>query len=261
MLAAAFAFVATGAVAGLFAGLLGIGGGAIIVPALIYLLPALDIAAADLTQTAVATSLACISVIAINSTWAHHRRGGVLWPVFARLAPGLVVGALAGAALAHSLTSVTLQRIVGAAALLVALKMVLDIDGRGKRDLPGAPALAAVGAAIGTLSSLLGIGGGSLTVPFLSWCKVTMARAVGTSAACGIAIAWAGTLGFVLVGWGRNGGADLGYVNLPAAAAVIAGSLVFTPVGAALSHRLPAAALRRVFAVLLALVGADMLLG
>lgn len=263
MLVSTLIFVATGAVAGLLAGLLGIGGGMIIVPALIFVLPALGVAADVLTQTAVGTSLACISVISISSARAHHVRGGVIWRVFLAMAPGLVLGALAGAALAHVLPSLTLQRIVGIAALLVAVKLFTDVKPAPHRDLPGGATLAGAGGAIGALSSLVGIGGGSLTVPYLAWCNVPITRAVGTSAACGMPIAWAGTAGFVVTGWGLTGTgpASLGYVSLPAAAGVVAGSLAFTPLGAALAHRLPAAALKRVFALLLAVVGLRMLWG
>jgi hypothetical protein len=161
------------------------------------------------------------------------------------------------------LPSLALQRIVGVAALLVAVNLFADIRPAPHRELPGGGALAGVGGVIGTLSSLIGIGGGSLTVPYLVWCNVPITRAVGTSAACGMPIAWAGTAGFVIAGWGLTGTgpAGLGYVSLPAAAGVIAGSLAFTPLGAVLAHRLPAAVLKRVFALLLAAVGLRMLWG
>lgn len=263
MLLSTLIFVATGAVAGLLAGLLGIGGGMVIVPALVFVLPALGVAPEVLTQVAVGTSLACISVISVSSARAHHVRGGVVWRVFAAMAPGLVVGALAGAALAHVLPSLTLQRVVGVAALLVAARLLADFKPAPHRELPGAPGLAGAGGAIGTLSSLIGIGGGSLTVPYLIWCNVPVTRAVGTSAACGMPIAWAGAAGFVATGWSLAGTGPLsiGYVSLPAAAGVVAGSLAFTPIGAGLAHRLPAATLKRVFALLLAVVGLRMLWG
>lgn len=256
-------FAATGAVAGLLAGLLGIGGGMIIVPALIFVLPALGVAPGVLTQVAVGTSLACISVISISSARAHHVRGGVIWRVFLAMAPGLALGAIAGAGLAHVLPSLTLQRVVGVAALLVAANLFADVKPAPHRDLPGRAGLASAGGAIGALSSLIGIGGGSLTVPYLVWCNTPITRAVGTSAACGIPIAWAGAAGFVATGWGLagTGPGSVGYVNLPAAAGIVAGSLAFTTLGAALAHRLPARTLKRVFALLLAVVGLRMLLG
>lgn len=251
------AFAATGALAGLLAGLLGIGGGMIMVPALIFLLPAFGVAPAVLTQVAVGTSLAAISVIAINSSRAHHARGAVDWRVWLRMAPGLVAGAVVGAMLAHALPSVLLRRIIGVCALLVAARMGLGFNPAARRELPGTPGLGAAGAAIGTLSALIGIGGGSLTVPYLRWCNVPMVRAVATSAACGMPIAWAGTAAFVVTGWGELGPdtATLGYVHLTAAAGLVGGSLLFTPAGAALAHRLPAAMLKRIFAVLLLIVG------
>lgn len=263
MLLSFLAFLATGAVAGLLAGLLGIGGGMIIVPALVFLLPTFGVETEVLTQVAVGSSLACISVISINSAWAHHGRDGVLWPVFLRMVPGLVLGALAGAALAHVLPSLVLQRIVGVAALTVAVRLLADIRPAPHRDLPGALGLGTAGGAIGGMSSLIGIGGGSFTVPYLVWCNVPVARAVGTAAACGMPIAWAGTVGFVIAGWGEpgRGAASVGYVHLTSAVGVIAGSLAFTPVGAMLAHRLPALLLKRIFGVVLALVGVRMLLG
>lgn len=263
MLVPAIAFVAVGAVAGLLAGLLGIGGGMVMVPALIFMLPAFGVGGAILTQVAVGTSLACISVISINSARSHHARRAVDWPVFGRLAPGLVVGAVVGALMADVIPSIALQRFIGVCALLVAAKMAIGRNPQANRDLPGARGLAAIGAGIGGLSSLIGIGGGSLTVPFLAWCNQPMVRSVGTSAACGIPIAWAGVVGYLLVGWGESDGAAMtvGYIHVPAVAGIVAGSLLLTPVGAALAHRLPATALKRVFAVLLLLVGLKLVTG
>jgi len=256
------AFAATGACAGLLAGLLGIGGGMIIVPALIFLLPGFGVDASVLSQVAIGSSLACISAISINSAWAHHRRKAVEWPVFWGMLPGLLLGAALGAMVAHLLSSLVLQRLVGVAALLVAARMFASVQPAPQRELPGRIGLGTAGTAIGSLSALVGIGGGSLTVPYLSWCNVSMQRAVGTSSACGMPIAWAGALGFIVTGWGQAGtGASLGYVNLAAVGGVIAGSLMFTPLGAALAHRLPASALRKVFAILLVVVGLRMLFG
>lgn len=254
---------AVGALAGTLAGLLGVGGGIIMVPALIFLLPGLGIESAVVAQMAVGTSLACICVISIVSARAHHRRGGVLWPVVVSMAPGLIVGALVGAAIAGQLSSLMLQRIVGLAAVLIAIKMLTGGQPSAQRDLPPKTGLTAVGGFIGTLSSLIGIGGGSLTVPFLNWCNTGMTRAVGTSAACGMAIAWSGVFGFVVAGWGvpGTGPASFGYVSLPAVAAITVASIACVPLGAALAYRLPATALKRIFALMLLVVGVKMLLG
>ncbi len=263
MLASLFVLFAAGALAGLLAGLLGVGGGIIMVPVLIAVLPWIGVGPDVVAQVAVGTSLACICIVSIVSARSHHRRGGVLWRLFLRLAPGLVAGALLGAWVAHFLPSMTLQRIVGMAAVLLPIKIATGAAPAAHRSVPGAAGLGAAGAAIGSLSALVGIGGGSLTVPFLNWCNIDMKRAVGTSAACGMAIAWAGVFGFLLTGWGRSdtGIASFGYVNLPAFAALTAASVICVPLGAALAYRLPAAALKRVFALLLAVVGVKMLLG
>lgn len=256
-------YLATGAVAGTLAGLLGIGGGIIMVVALLYLLPLQGVEDIVLTQAAVGTSLACISATAIASAAAHHRHGGVLWPVFARLAPGLLGGALIGAWLADLLPSIVLQRIIGAAALVIAVRMLAAVVPAPHRQLPGAVGLAGAGGVIGSISALIGIGGGSLTVPFLNWCNVSMQKAVGTSAACGMPIAWAGVAGFIFVGWDEVGTGpwSLGYVSLPAFAGIAIASVLCAPLGARLAHSLPAKTLKRIFGVLLVVVGIKLLFG
>ena len=256
-------FALTGACAGLLAGLFGVGGGLIMVPALALVLPGQGIDPAVTMQVAIATSLAVIALTSLSSMVAHHRRAGVLWPVFRLLAPGLAGGALAGAFVAHLLPGAVLQRIVGTGALLVAAQMFLEAQPRATRALPGTPGLLGAGAVIGALSALIGIGGGSLTVPFLSWRGVPIRQAVGTSAACGVPIAWAGVAGFVLAGAGVAGRAGLsaGYVSLAAFAGLAGASVLAAPLGARLAHRLPPRALKRAFALLLVVVGLMLLLG
>ncbi|MGB1580588.1 MAG: sulfite exporter TauE/SafE family protein [Nevskiales bacterium] len=253
-------FLAVGAVAGLTAGLFGVGGGMIIVPALAFMLPGLGVDSAIVMQVAVGTSLAVISATSISSTLAHHRRGGVLWDVFKALAVGLVVGALIGAVIADYVSSLVLRRIVGVSALLVAIKMWLDLKPKAHTPLPGPLGLSISGGLIGSASSLIGIGGGSLTVPFLSWCSVPMQKAVGTAAAGGIPIAWAGMLGFVITGWGEPGlpAWSLGYISLPGFVGIAVASVSMAPVGARLAHSLPPHILKRCFALLLFAVGIEM---
>lgn len=256
-------FLATGAIAGMLAGLFGVGGGLIMVPALAFVFPRLNVPPAIAMQIAIGTSLAVISVTSISSVLAHQRRDGVLWPVFRQLVPGLVVGAVAGALSAHLLSGLVLQRIVGVGALLVAVQMFADRAPPAAGRMPGAFGLAAAGGVIGLLSALIGIGGGSLTVPYLSWCKVEMRQAVGTSAACGMPIAWAGAAGFIAAGWGVAGvpAPNLGYVSLSAFAALAIASVLTAPLGARLAHSLPPRVLKQAFAALLAAIGVGMLLG
>lgn len=256
-------FLLTGAAAGLLAGLFGVGGGLIVVPALAFILPGLGTSPAVVMHSAIGTSLAVIGLTGISSTRSHHRRGGVLWPVFWKLAPGIVVGSLIGATVAHLVSSEVLKRCVGFGALLIAIQMLIDATPKATRSTPGALGLGVVGTLIGGLSALIGIGGGSLTVPYLNACNIDMRRAVGTSAACGIPIAWAGAVGFAVNGWGVPGLApwSLGYVDLAAFAGIASMSVFTAPLGARLAHGLPPKLLKRAFALFLAGISARMLLG
>jgi hypothetical protein len=260
-MAALLIFLVTGACAGLLAGLFGVGGGLIMVPALAFVLPGRGVEPAVAMQVAVGTSLAVIAATSLSSMLAHHRQGGVRWPVFKLFAPGLAAGAVAGAFVAHALPGLVLQRIVGVGALLVAVQMFLERTPRAGRDVPGALGLLSAGGAIGALSALIGIGGGSLTVPFLTWRGVPIRQAVGTAAACGVPIAWAGAAGFMLAGAGMAGRPphSVGYVALGAFAAMAVASVLTAPLGARLAHALPPRALKRAFAALLAVVGVMLL--
>lgn len=255
-------FAVTGAAAGVLAGLFGVGGGLIMVPALAFILPRQGVGDAVVMQVAIGTSLAVISATSLSSMLAHHRRQGVLWPAFRLIAPGLALGALAGALVAHLLPGLVLQRIVGVGAVLVSLQMFLDRAPAATRSLPGAGGLFAAGSVIGLLSSLIGIGGGSLTVPFLSWRGVAMRQAVGTAAACGVPIAWAGAAGFMVAGLHVAGRPEfsVGYVSFSAFAGLAVASVLTAPLGARLAHRLPPRALKRAFAALLLGIGVMLLL-
>jgi uncharacterized membrane protein YfcA len=179
------------------------------------------------------------------------------------LAPRLARGARAGAFVADLLPSRVLAQIVGVGALLTALQMWLDLKPTAHTPLPGNGGLAAAGGLIGMLSSLIGIGGGSLTVPFLSWCSVPIRHAVGTAAACGVPIAWAGAIGFMIAGLGEPGRPvwSAGYVDLAGFAGIALASVPTARLGATLAHRLSPRALKRSFAVLLTLIGLQMLFG
>jgi len=248
-----------GVFAGLAAGLLGVGGGLLIVPVLAMLFTG---AGYDkVMHLAVGTSLATIVFTSIASVRAHHRHGAVRWPVFWRLTPGIVLGALAGAAIADRLPGDSLRIVFGLFELWVAVQMSLDLRPAPHRSLPGTAGLILAGSVIGGVSAIVGIGGGTLTVPFLVWCNVAMRQAVATSAACGLPIAVAGSLGFILTGWDAPGrpSLSLGYVHLPTLAAIVVTSMLAAPAGARLAHRLPARTLKRIFALLLFALAAKML--
>ncbi len=259
-------FVITGAVAGVLAGLFGVGGGLIMVPALAFVLPHQGVPGAVYMQVAIGTSLAVISATSLSSTLAHHRRDGVRWTVFWRIAPGLAVGAIAGAFVADALSGALLKRIVAVGALLVATQMIVKSFATAAAtkapSAPGSAELFGAGGVIGLLSSVVGIGGGSLTVPYLSARGLSMHQAVGTAAACGMPIAWAGAVGFVIAGWDASGvpAPHLGYISLSALAAIAAASVSCAPLGVKLAHGLPPHWLKRAFALLLVGVGLRMLL-
>ena len=257
-------FLVTGAVAGVMAGLFGVGGGLIIVPALAWLLPRQGVEAGVVMQLAIGTSLAVIAATSISSTLAHHRRSGVLWPVLFKLAPGLVAGAITGGFVADVLSGGTLKKFVGVGALLVSAQMFLDLKPKMPREFraPGTVELLCAGGIIGVLAALIGIGGGSLTVPYLSVRGIGMREAVGTAAAAGMPIAWAGAAGFMLAGRGQSGlpAWTIGYVSLAGFAGIAVASVLTAPLGARLAHTLPPHVLKRAFALMLFLIGLTMLL-
>jgi uncharacterized membrane protein YfcA len=252
------AYLAIGALSGVLAGLFGVGGGAVMVPALMLLFGALGIGNDWMAHLAVGTSLATIIGTGAASTLAHHRRGGVRWDLVWPLAPGIVIGALAGATLAGWIPGLWLQRIFAVFLAYVGVRLLMTpaVSVSASRPLPGRAGLASVGGGIGMLSSLVGIGGGTLTVPFLSSRGIGMRQAVGTSAACGLPIAVAGALGFVLTGWGRAGlpAFSTGFVYWPAVLAMLVASMPVAPLGARLAHALPVALLKRLFGILLLLI-------
>lgn len=260
-------YLGVGAIAGLLGGLLGIGGGLVIVPVLIYSFTAQGVDTAVLTQMAVGTSLATIIFTSFSSVKAHHQRGAVRWELARHIIPGIVVGTLLGAQIAHLMPGHGLQLLIGGFAILMALQMLTNwrpgSTSMEQATVPGRRGLMAGGGVIGTASALFGIGGGSLTVPWLSYHGIRMQEAVATSSACGMAIAIAGTLGFIVTGWelAPLPEASIGYVYLPAFIGISISSVAFARLGVRLAHRLKAESLKRIFAVLLIMVGLKMITG
>ena len=249
-------YLLAGAIAGTIAGLFGVGGGIVVVPVLVLTFGFLGFAETSLMQLAVGTSLATIVITSISAIRSHHQLGNVRWPVVVALAPGLMLGVWLGANLLAELSGPVLQLAFGVFAMTAALLMLIRIAPRPGRTLPGRPWLLLVGLAIGMVSALFGIGGGTMTVPYLSWNNVRMQQAVGTSSACGLPIALFGALAAIYVGWGRDlpEGAT-GFVYWPAFLGIILASTLFAHAGARLAQRLPAARLKQGFALFLMLVG------
>jgi uncharacterized membrane protein YfcA len=255
------AYLATGAVIGLLAGLLGIGGGMTLVPVLAALFSAQQLAPAHVMHLALGTAMASIVFTASSSVREHHRLGSVDWGIVRRLAPPMMLGTL----LATLGSGWVPQRALALAfAGIVVLAAAQIWTGRkpasGAQGLPGAAALWAVGLGIGLVCGLVSAGGAFLTMPFLLWRGVPVRTAIGTGAALGLPVALLGTAGYVAGGWQVTGlpAGALGFVLLPALLPVVLASMLVAPYGARLAHRLPVAMLRRVFAVVLWLLAAKM---
>jgi len=255
------AYLMLGVIAGLVGGLLGLGGGILIVPALLFLFIWQGMPADILMHLAVATSLFTIVFTSISSSYAHHKHQAVLWSQVFLLTPGIIIGAVFGAFLADYISSNILRRLFGVFEILVACQIGFSVKPSAQRSLPGRNGMLIAGGGIGTLSTILGIGGGTLTVPFLVWCHVDIRKAVATSSACGFPIALAGTLSMIYTGLDSTSLPEntIGYVYWPAAILILITSVLFAPAGAKLAHSMPVDSLKRVFAIILACVGLRML--
>lgn len=255
--------LATGAVAGMLAGLLGVGGGIVIVPVLFVLFTALDIAGEVSMHVAVATSLATIIPTSISSARAHHSRGAVDPELLKLWAPLMFVGAGFGGYISQYINGEYLTAFFGGIALVVALNLANPNKIVIAERLPANPVKnGLIGVVIGTLSALMGIGGGTFSVPVLTLFSVPVHRAVGTAAAFGFVIAVPATLGFIYAGWGVEGRPpiSLGYVNIPAALIIFSATILTAPLGARLAHAINARALKLAFAVFLAITSVRMLM-
>jgi uncharacterized membrane protein YfcA len=240
--------------------LLGIGGGMTMVPVLTIVFGREGFAPDRVVHMAVATATATILFTSIASAREHHRHGAVLWQVVAGMAPGIIVGSLAGPQIVGGMSTSALAAFYGIVVAASATQMLLDRKPKPTRELPGRVGLFAVGSGIGLISSMVGAGGAFLSVPFMVACNVNLRNGVATSAALGLPIALAGTIGFVIAGLRATGLPPhaIGYVYVPALLAIVAGSVVCAPIGARAAHRWPVRTLRRAFAMLLYVLAAYM---
>jgi uncharacterized protein len=252
------AYLGVGAIVGILAGMLGIGGGAIMVPLVAQLLLAQGIAKDQVLHLAVGTSMATILFTSVSSVRAHARRGAVRWDVVKRITPGILAGGLAGSLFASLISTRFLAVFFAVLVTGLAINMMIDRKPKPTRQLPGPGGMFAVGSAIGGLSALAAIGGAAMTVPFMVMSNVPALQAVGTAAAIGFPIAAAGTVGYVATGLAEGGlpPASLGYVYLPALVGLSVASMLTAPLGARLAHALPTKRLKQFFALFLLFLAA-----
>lgn len=254
-------YLLLGVFAGTLSGLFGIGGGLVIVPTLLFCFKFLGFPE-DLTiHMAIGTSLSIIVVTASNSVYRHHKKGGIDWPVVKKILYPLVVGTFIGGQVSSMLSADLLEILFSTYVVLVSIKMFLDvkIDQNEKRTSPLLYSI--VGFVIGFKSAILGIGGGTISIPFLSWRGFSMKKAVGVSAALGLPISIVGSASYIFTGLKVSGLPEhsLGYIYIPALVGVILTSSFFAHIGAKLSHKLPQQKMKKGFAIFLSIVAIKMI--
>ena len=246
-------YVLTGACAGIAAGMLGIGGGLIIVPVLFFIFSNQGHETQYLMQMALATSLATIIITSISSTWAHHKKKAVLWPLVLPLSPGIILGAWLGGLFASSISSDHLKIFFVVFEFAVATNLLLKKQTEQHNMVIKKTVAAAGGTVIGFISTVVGIGGGTMTVPFLHWFNISMRNAVATSAACGFPIALIGTLSYLYASYDLPLSREhaIGFLQLDAFLFIAGSSFLCAPLGAKIAHSISEQALRFSFSALL----------
>ena len=252
-----------GVIVGIIAGLLGIGGGVVIVPILVFVFTAQGFSAHHMMQIALATSLGSIVFTSVSSFMTHHRHGAVRWDIVKGITLGILIGTFSGTWFAAQLSTRALKIFFACFLYYVAATMLSNFKPKSSRQLPGLLGMNGVGVVIGVISSLVGIGGGALSIPFMMWCNVPVHHAIGTSAAIGFPIAVAGTVGYILNGLPI---ADLptphlGYLYIPALFGIAFFSFFSAPFGAKLAHKTPVVTLKRIYAVFLIVIATRIIWG
>lgn len=246
-------YAVTGAVVGFLAGMLGIGGGMTLVPILSAMFSAQSLSAEHTVHLALGTAMASVMFTSTSSVRAHHQLGAVDWSIVRALAPGMAVGSLMSTLASGWISQRLLALGFAVIVFAGATQILLDRKPSPHRTMPGPLAVFGVGTAIGVICGLVSAGGAFLTVPFMLFCNVPMRTAIGTGAALGLPVAVIGTIGFIASGWAAGGlpAGTLGFVFLPALAALVLASMLTAPLGARATHRLPVRTLKRIFALLL----------
>lgn len=255
------AYLLLGTIVGLLGGMFGIGGGTILVPVLLFLFDAQRFPAEHLLHLALGTSMATIVFTSLVSMRKHHQHGAVNWRVVRRLTPGILLGTAIGALFASSVPPHFLGIFFALFVYFAASQMLFDVRPHASRQLPGFAGMTLTGTLTGWLSSLVSIGGGTVVVPFLLWCNVSLRNAIGTSAAIGFPVAVGGTAGYIVIGMNNPALPDhhLGFVYMPALFWVALASVITAPIGARATHRMKVGLLRKLFAVLLIALATKML--
>jgi uncharacterized membrane protein YfcA len=244
-----------GAFSGFIAGLLGLGGGLIMVPALLYLLAG-STDQTVLMHTAVGTALAAMVFTSISSVWAHHRHGAIHWHNFKKLTPTILLGAFSGAMLTKVMSFDSMRLFFALFEFSVAVIMYFGLSSAAHVDSLKKWVWQITGYIIGLVSAVVGIGGGTMTTPFLTYNNVDIKNAIATSAAVGMPIAVAGVLGFIVAGWNvESASGDLGFINAQALMSIVAMSVLFAPLGAKMAHNVDGKKLKKFFAIFLAFLG------
>jgi len=249
-----------GAATGVIAGLLGVGGGIVLVPAFFYLFSTLGFGGAHLMQVCIGTSAATIVVTSARSVMLHNKKGAVDWQLLRNWAPWLVAGSIAGVVVASVLHTTALQAVFGVLAMLAGLYMAFGrSEWRLGLTVPAQPLRAIQASLLALFSSLMGIGGGTFGVPLMSLYSVPIHRAVATASGFGILISVPSLIGFMLLTVPDAPPYSIGAVNLPAFAVIIPMTLLTTPYGVRLAHAMDPKPLKRAFAIFITLVAANML--
>ena len=256
------AYAAIGAAVGFFAGMLGIGGGAIMVPLLVIVFEAQGLPKAQILHLAVGTAMATILFTSVASVRAHAARGAIRWDIAWNITPGILLGGLFGSWIASFIPPLWFAAVFTAVIYVAATNLLLDRKPKPSRQPPGFAGMTAFGFVVSAVSALTAIGGAFMTVPFMLWCNVPLLSAIGTAAAIGFPIALSGTIGFIATGLSDTGlpPHSVGFVYLPAVAGIVVASMLMAPVGAATAHRLPTVWLKRIFAILFYVMATRMLL-
>ncbi len=255
-------YLIAGVFAGITAGLFGVGGGLVVVPILIFIFQWQGVSPEVLTHLAIGTSLATIVFTSASSVIKHNQKGSVLWAIFKPMSIGIMLGAVLGVFTVVQLEGELLKKLFGVFAIIVSIKMMFKVKVEKRKPLPEKPIFILAGVVVAWVSSIFGIGGGTLTVPYLSRFQIQMKQVVGTSAACGLPIAVFASLSNIAIGSGIPDRPEwsLGFIYLPALLGIAFTSIYFARVGANLAHYLPGPLLRKLFSAFLMLVGIKFLI-